>query len=199
MFSTLLLSSSSLHLTQQWIVIHGCRLGKPSSFLTGFTSVFLFLCLSPHLLSRSRRHRRRHLSSGPPILRSSGLWCWLLRSCRLNCQSLWTSLIGRGGQPLMGGWDTHTHTTGGEKHSTHTHTGIWIHAWDIHELFMNMHVHKSHTMGDRTKTSRQHRHSSRDKGLESHRVKLSKLRAKAVYTSASDWVRNVSFLHQVFQ
>lgn len=67
--------------------------------------------VSPNLLSQSR-HRRRRPSSAPHPLRSSGLGCWPLRSCRLNCQSLWTSLIGRGGRPSTGGWDTHAHTEG---------------------------------------------------------------------------------------
>lgn len=84
--------------------------------------------LSPNLLSQSRHRRRRHPSSAPHPLRSSGLGCWPLRSCRLNCQSLWTSLIGRGGRLLMGGWDTHTQREqghaqeGGKRNTSHKHT-----------------------------------------------------------------------------
>ena len=150
-------------------------------------------CLSvcPHLLSRSRHHRRRHLSSGPLTLRSLGLWCLPLRSCRLNCQSLWTSLIGTGGWLSMGGWDTHMHRRGTGRHAArggksiaHTHTPGYAF---MHDTFMNylctcMCI--SHTQWDRTKTSRQHKHSSRDKGLALHRVKLSQ-------TESEGWTQNL--------
>lgn len=74
-------------------------------------ALYQCFCLSvcSHLLSRSHHHHRRHLSSGPPPLRSWSLECWGLRSCRLNCQSLWTSLTCKDVRPLTGGWDTHTH------------------------------------------------------------------------------------------
>lgn len=58
-----------------------------------------------HLFSLNRhllRHRRRRLSSGR-LIPSWDLSCWPLRSFRLNCQSLWTTVIGTGGWTSLGG------------------------------------------------------------------------------------------------
>lgn len=111
---------------------------QQASCLTSHQCFCLSVC--PHLLSQSRHHDHRRLSSGPPPLRSLSLWCWALRSCRLNCQALWTSLIGRGGRPSMGDWDTHMHTQrgqgdrhrGGKRNIAHT-PGYEF----MHDTFMN--------------------------------------------------------------
>lgn len=85
--------------------------GVPPATLPGWLRISVSTSLAClRLLSRSRRRRRRRLSLGPPPLRSWGPWCLPLRSCRLNCQSLWMSLTSRGGWLSMGGWDTHIHT-----------------------------------------------------------------------------------------
>lgn len=110
-FSTAAFFSSSHHSAKPWTVIHGRHLGIPPASFLGWLHISVScLPVCPHLLSRSRHRRRRRPSSGPPPPRSSSLGCWGLRSCHLNCQSLWTSLIGRGGRLSTGGWDTHTHT-----------------------------------------------------------------------------------------
>lgn len=87
------------------------------------------------LLNLSRHRHHRHPSSGLLPQRSSSLQCLGLRSCRLNCQSLWRSLISRGGRPSMGGCDkqahryAHTSKRGRrEEHGTYRHKGICIHA-----------------------------------------------------------------------
>lgn len=128
-------SRQSAELWNSWVPS-----GHPSSELPGWLQCFC-LPLCTHILSRSRHRRRRRLSSGPPPPRSLSLWCWGLRSCRLNCQSLWTSLIGRGGWPSLGGWDTHTHrgereacTRGSNITHTHTHRGGYEF---MHDTFMN--------------------------------------------------------------
>lgn len=79
-------------------------------------------------LSRSRLQPPRQ-SCGSPQRRSWSLWCWGLRSCRLNCLppgKCWTC---RGGQPWMGGCHT---VIQWRSESRRTHTHLWIideHAW----------------------------------------------------------------------
>lgn len=114
----------------------------------GYLCHLHWVSVCPHLLSQSRHHHR-HLSSGCPPQKSLSLRCWDLRSCHLNCQSLWMCLICRGGQPSVGGWDMNTqkHAPGGGKSKiAQTHVIIWMHEWHVHKLFMYMHVHESCTV-----------------------------------------------------
>lgn len=132
------------------------------------------------LLNLSRHGHHHHPSSGLLPRRSSSLWCWDLRSCRLNCQSLWRSLIRRGGRPSMGGCDKHAHRyahTGKRGRRANT-----AHIDTTGYAFMHDHTctHQqvTHIGGvQRTKTSR-HKHSSRDRGLASDRNNLSQIKRK---------------------
>lgn len=81
---------------------------------------------------RTSRHHRLHLSCGSPLTKNLSLWCWDLRSCHLNCQSLWMCLIGRGGLPSTGGWDTNTKSHASTRSKSDTHRGHHINVCMTH-------------------------------------------------------------------
>ena len=186
------LSSSSLHSAELWTIIHGCHLGiPPASFLAGFMSVFLSLCLSPPSQSESSPSSSSS-ELGPSdseelgslVLASEIMPSELSISMDVSDRYRWMALDGWLGHTHAQTGGTGRHAARGGKSIAHTHTPGYAF---MHDTFMNylctcMCI--SHTQWDRTKTSRQHKHSSRDKGLALHRVKLSQ-------TESGGWTQNL--------
>lgn len=123
---------------------------QPASWLASYHRYSL--SVSSHILSQSH-HRLLRLSSVPPPPRSWGLQCWDLRSCHLNCQSLWTSLTCKDVRLLMGDCDIHVQRGQGKAGQgksniaqTHTPGDEFMHDTSMNYLWPCMCI-KSQTMG----------------------------------------------------
>lgn len=112
----------------------------PTRPLTGRYPPAITTSVLPRLL-RTSRHHRLHLNSGSPLTKNLSLWCWDLRSCHLNCQSLWMCLICRGGLPSTGGWDTNTKSHASTRSTSGTHRGHHINVCAVHEPLTSRRAH----------------------------------------------------------
>lgn len=119
-------------------------------------------------LLRTSRHHRLHLSCGSPLKKNLSLWCWDLRSCHLNCQSLWMCLICRGGLPSTGGWDTNTKSHASTRSKLDTHRGHHINVCMTHPWIIRVEARAQSNTGGKWEMSRQDEPSRRE--LASRRV-----------------------------